>query len=49
MEEKFVARVFLKGKITIPKDIRDKLEIEDGDYVSVIIWKTDISRPGERK
>jgi AbrB family looped-hinge helix DNA binding protein len=49
MEERFVARVFQDGKVTIPKDLRDKLDIKDGDYVSFIFWKTEISRPSEKK
>ena len=31
--EKFVARVFQGGKVTIPKRLRELLNIEDGDYV----------------
>jgi bifunctional DNA-binding transcriptional regulator/antitoxin component of YhaV-PrlF toxin-antitoxin module len=31
--ELFVARVFQGGKVTIPKRLRELLEVEDGDYV----------------
>jgi AbrB family looped-hinge helix DNA binding protein len=38
----------MKGKITIPKQVRDKLGIKDDDYVTVTIWKTDLSKPSEK-
>jgi len=31
--EQFVAKVFQGGKVTIPKRLRELLEIGDGDYV----------------
>jgi bifunctional DNA-binding transcriptional regulator/antitoxin component of YhaV-PrlF toxin-antitoxin module len=31
--EQFVVRVFQGGKVTIPKRVRELLEVEDGDYV----------------
>lgn len=31
--EQFVVRVFSGGKVTIPKRIRELLQVEDGDYV----------------
>jgi bifunctional DNA-binding transcriptional regulator/antitoxin component of YhaV-PrlF toxin-antitoxin module len=31
--EQFVGRVFQGGKVTIPKRLRELLEIGDGDYV----------------
>jgi bifunctional DNA-binding transcriptional regulator/antitoxin component of YhaV-PrlF toxin-antitoxin module len=31
--EQFVCRVFQGGKVTIPKRLRELLEIGDGDYV----------------
>jgi len=31
--ERFVARVFSGGKVTIPKRLRELLGVEDGDYV----------------
>jgi bifunctional DNA-binding transcriptional regulator/antitoxin component of YhaV-PrlF toxin-antitoxin module len=37
VEEKFVARVFARGKVTIPLAVRDVLSLEDGDYVRVSI------------
>lgn len=35
----FKSKVFGKGRITIPKQIREKLGIEEGDYVEVEILK----------
>ena len=35
--EQFVARVFARGKVTIPLAVRDVLDLEDGDYVRVSI------------
>ena len=39
MTEVFIdnAKVMAKGQVTIPKKIRDILEIENGDYVSFIV------------
>lgn len=37
VEEKFVARVFARGKVTIPLAVRGVLSLEDGDYVRVSI------------
>ena len=31
--EQFVAMVFQGGKVTIPKRLRELLEVKDGDYV----------------
>ena len=31
------AKVMAKGQVTIPKKIRDILEIENGDYVTFIV------------
>jgi len=31
--EQFVVRVFQSGKVTIPKRVRELLQVEDGDYV----------------
>lgn len=31
--EEFVARVFQGGKVTIPKRVKELLDVEDGDYV----------------
>lgn len=31
--EQFVVRVFQRGKVTIPKRVRELLDVRDGDYV----------------
>ena len=31
--EEFVARVFTNGKVTVPKQLRERFGVEDGDYV----------------
>jgi len=36
-EKMYVARVTRKGQVTIPKEIREKLGIKEGDYVAFII------------
>jgi bifunctional DNA-binding transcriptional regulator/antitoxin component of YhaV-PrlF toxin-antitoxin module len=33
LAEEFVARVFSGGKVTIPKRVRELLDVVDGDYV----------------
>jgi len=40
----FVARVIDGGRVTIPKDVRQKLEIEDGAYVCISLVKLDLFR-----
>jgi AbrB family looped-hinge helix DNA binding protein len=35
--EQFVAKVFARGKVTIPLSVREVLNIEDGDYVRVSV------------
>jgi len=40
----FVARVIDGGRVTIPKDVRQKLEIEDGAYVCINLIKLDLFR-----
>lgn len=35
--EQFVARVYARGKVTIPLPVREVLNIEDGDYVRVSV------------
>jgi AbrB family looped-hinge helix DNA binding protein len=40
----FIAKVINGGRITIPKDVREKLEIKDGTYVHVHILKLDLFR-----
>ena len=51
MEKQFkgIAKVMGRGKITIPKEARDVLGINDGDYVGFIVWKLDVSVPEETK
>jgi len=44
---KGIAQVMGRGKITIPKEIRDVMNINDGDYVGFIVWKIDVSEPGK--
>ena len=41
MAEVFIdnAKVMAKGQVTIPKKIRDILEIENGDYVTFVVNK----------
>ena len=31
--EEFVARVFSGGKVTVPKQLRERFNLEEGDYV----------------
>jgi len=33
----FIAEVFHNGKITIPRTIREILDIKDGDYVRIAV------------
>lgn len=40
--ETFVAKVVNGGRITVDKDVRVKLGIEDGCYVQVAIQKLDL-------
>lgn len=42
--EIFVAKVVNGGRITVAKDVRTKLGIEDGNYVQVSIQKLDLFR-----
>jgi len=35
--ERFVARVFAGGKVTVPKSLRELLRVEDGDYMRLVI------------
>lgn len=44
MAEVFIdnAKVMAKGQVTIPKKIRDILEIENGDYVTFIVDEGEI-------
>jgi bifunctional DNA-binding transcriptional regulator/antitoxin component of YhaV-PrlF toxin-antitoxin module len=45
--ELFVARVFQGGKVTIPKRLRELLEVEDGDYVRLGVVEV-VRRKGKR-
>ena len=31
--EEFVTRVFTNGKVTVPKQLRERFGVKDGDYV----------------
>jgi len=42
-----VARVFQGGKVTIPKRLRELLEVEDGDYVRLGVVEV-VRRKGKR-
>ncbi len=33
----FIRRVYEDGKITIPKEVRELLDIQHGDYVRVVV------------
>jgi len=44
--EQFVVRVFQGGKVTIPKRVRELLEVEDGDYVRLGVVEV-IKRKGK--
>jgi bifunctional DNA-binding transcriptional regulator/antitoxin component of YhaV-PrlF toxin-antitoxin module len=35
--EEFVARVFNGSKVTVPKHLRDLLDVNDGDYVRLAV------------
>jgi bifunctional DNA-binding transcriptional regulator/antitoxin component of YhaV-PrlF toxin-antitoxin module len=35
--EEFVARVFTGGKVTVPKQLRERFGVEDGDYVRLAL------------
>ena len=35
--EEFVARVFQGGKVTVPKRLRELFDVEDGDYVRLVL------------
>jgi bifunctional DNA-binding transcriptional regulator/antitoxin component of YhaV-PrlF toxin-antitoxin module len=45
--EQFVARVFQDGKVTIPKRLRELLEVEDGDYVRFAL--VEVIKPKAKK
>jgi AbrB family looped-hinge helix DNA binding protein len=35
--EEFVVRVFTRGKVTVPKQLRERFGVEDGDYVRLAL------------
>lgn len=45
----FVARVTASGKVTVPRRLRDVLNLEDGDYVRVTIIEVIKRKQPERK
>jgi len=46
MSESFVATVIADGRITIPDDIRELLEIKEGDKIRAIIEKIPNKKKG---
>ena len=44
--EQFVARVFQGGKVTVPKRVRELLDVRDGDYVRLGVVEV-IKRKGD--
>ena len=47
--EVFVARVIAGGKVTVPRRLRDVLNLEEGDYVRVTINEVMKRKQQERK
>jgi len=39
MGKSFTSRIINLGRITIPKDVREELELQEGDYVQVQVAK----------
>jgi bifunctional DNA-binding transcriptional regulator/antitoxin component of YhaV-PrlF toxin-antitoxin module len=37
LQLEFVARVFAGGKVTVPKQLRERFGVEDGDYVRLVL------------
>ncbi len=35
--EEIVGRVFNGGKVTVPKQLRERFNVEDGDYVRLVL------------
>ena len=35
--EEFVARVFTNGKVTVPRQLRERFGVDDGDYVRLAL------------
>lgn len=46
LAEEFVVRVFGGGKVTIPKRVRELLDVGDGDYVRLSLVEV-VKRKGE--
>jgi AbrB family looped-hinge helix DNA binding protein len=44
--EEFVVRVFTRGKVTVPKQLRDRFDVEDGDYVRLVLVEV-LKRSGD--
>jgi AbrB family looped-hinge helix DNA binding protein len=40
-EVKLMARIMREGRITIPKDLREKLGLEHGDFIRVTLTKVE--------
>lgn len=47
VNEVFVARVIADGKVTVPRRVRDVLQLEIGDYVRVTI--TEVIKTKQQK
>jgi AbrB family looped-hinge helix DNA binding protein len=46
----FISKVIADGRVTIPKDMREKKGIEEGDFVEVqMIRKITMSAPKEER
>jgi bifunctional DNA-binding transcriptional regulator/antitoxin component of YhaV-PrlF toxin-antitoxin module len=43
--EEFVVRVFTGGKVTVPKQLRERFSVEDGDYVRLAL--VEVLKKGE--
>ena len=42
--EEFVVRVFTRGKVTVPKQLRERFGVQDGDYVRLVL--VEVSKKG---
>jgi bifunctional DNA-binding transcriptional regulator/antitoxin component of YhaV-PrlF toxin-antitoxin module len=43
--EEIVVRVFNGGKVTVPKQLRERFNVEDGDYVRLVL--VEVLKKGE--
>lgn len=43
--EEFVVRVFTGGKVTVPKQLRERFLVLDGDYVRLVL--VEVLKKGE--